>query len=73
MRGSVAASAGAPSALFGAGGWVYSIYLLRRLDELPPSTDQLFVVDRDVANPKPVGSTAHLSLARTGVSIVPSS
>ncbi|MFN8758493.1 MAG: ABC transporter ATP-binding protein [Tagaea sp.] len=33
---------------------------------------ELFVVDRDVANPKPVGSTAHLALARTGVSIVPS-
>jgi iron(III) transport system ATP-binding protein len=33
---------------------------------------ELFVVDRDVANPKPVGSTAYLALARTGVSIVPS-
>jgi iron(III) transport system ATP-binding protein len=34
---------------------------------------ELFVVDRDVANPKPVGSTAYLALARTGVSLVPSS
>ncbi|MBL8655229.1 MAG: TOBE domain-containing protein, partial [Alphaproteobacteria bacterium] len=33
---------------------------------------ELFVVDRDVANPKPVGSTAYLALARTGVSLVPS-
>ena len=32
----------------------------------------LSAADRDVANPKQVGSTAYLALARTGVSIVPS-
>ena len=44
---------------------------LRRLDELPDHTDQLFVVDRDVSRPIPAGTDVSITLAGHGVALVP--